>query len=152
MQNVHDSRSVANYLLGKAFKDNRSFTPMQLLKLVYLCHGWTLGFSGNPLLRDNVQAWQYGPVIPGLYQAVRQYRASPITEMLAHTPGPAFSANEQDVMDEVYRVYGGWSGPQLSTITHEPGTPWSDTWDSSLDRVIPNDLIRQHYQEKAAAN
>ncbi len=31
---------------------------MQLIKLVYLCHGWTMGLYSRPLI-ENVEAWQY---------------------------------------------------------------------------------------------
>ncbi|MBV9510077.1 MAG: DUF4065 domain-containing protein, partial [Caulobacteraceae bacterium] len=80
---MHDSRTVANRFLELARERGQMLTPMQLLKLVYIAHGWMLGLAGRPLIRDEVQAWQYGPVIPPLYNAVRSYRRDPVSQSLA---------------------------------------------------------------------
>lgn len=39
-----------------------------------------LGLYGVPLIRDDVQAWKYGPVIPQVYHAgaVKDYRGRPV--------------------------------------------------------------------------
>ena len=37
---------------------------MQVLKLVYYCHAWMLGLYGRPLIRQPIEAWRYGPVVP----------------------------------------------------------------------------------------
>ena len=61
---MYDSRTVANEFLKLADKDNDTLTPMQLLKLVFIAHGWCLGLLGRHLIKDSIEAWQYGPVIP----------------------------------------------------------------------------------------
>lgn len=146
---MYDSRVVANRFLELAAARNDTLTPMQLLKLVFLAHGWTLGLLGRPLIRDEVQAWQYGPVIPALYRAVRQFRSLPVE-------GPLPSSNqelpeeERDVVDQVYEIFGQRSGPALSRMTHLPNTPWSLTYEpGSFGRVISNDLIEDHYARLA---
>ena len=38
---------------------------MQLLKLIYVAHGWHLETSsGNPLIQNKIEAWKFGQVIP----------------------------------------------------------------------------------------
>lgn len=56
---AHDARAVANYMLAVAEKKGMTLTPMQVLKLVYLAHGWSLAWFGRPLIRDDVEAWDY---------------------------------------------------------------------------------------------
>jgi uncharacterized phage-associated protein len=80
------STTVANRLFQLAGRAGYRLTPMQLVKLVFLCHGWMLGLYGKPLVRDRIEAWKYGPVIPKLYNAVKQYRGGPISQLV---PGPA---------------------------------------------------------------
>lgn len=142
-----DARTVANRFLDLAREKERSLTPMQLLKLVYIAHGWTLGLTGKPLINQKIEAWQYGPVIRSLYNLVRGYGRDVIT-----APIPAFpedlSNAEDGLIQQVYDLYGDLSGIQLSNITHMPGTPWFETYEAgSFGKVIPNDLIAAHYRQ-----
>jgi uncharacterized phage-associated protein len=82
---------VANEFLRLAKADNplRYLTPLQLIKLVYIAHGWSLHyFPETPLLIEIPQAWQYGPVVPSLYSAVRRYGSSPIIALLPGDTDP----------------------------------------------------------------
>lgn len=149
---MHDSRTVANRFLAMAREQNRALTPMQVLKLVYIAHGWMLGLYGRPLIRDEVQAWQYGPVIPPLYNAMRDYRGSPVTADL-NAPNETLTDDEEDIVRQVFEIYGAKSGPALSRLTHASGTPWEMTYvDGEFGVRIPTDIITDHYQRLAAAN
>lgn len=146
---MHDSKVVANRFLELARDANDTLTPMQLLKLVYIAHGWMLGLHGRPLIRDDVQAWQYGPVIPRLYNAVRTFRHHPVTGRIGHS-NEQLSAAENSIIEQTYKMYGKYSGPALSRITHAMGTPWSATYKPGAFGVpISNDLIEDHYQRLA---
>lgn len=146
---MHSSLAVANKLLKLAESSGKSLTPMQVLKLVYMCHGWMLGLYGRPLISDKVEAWQYGPVIPNLYHSLKSYRASPVTNTLMQPVDEAeFGEEEESLISQVFNIYGDYSGPQLSTITHRAGSPWHAIWNSN-GSTISNDLIQTHYEELA---
>jgi uncharacterized phage-associated protein len=148
---MYDSLLVADRFLERAKAMGDTLTPMQLLKLVYIAHGWMLGLYGRPLIKDEVQAWQYGPVIPRLYNAIRQYRDQPVRGPLCPTSG-ALPMTEQSVVDQVYEIYGDKSGPALSRLTHLPGSPWAETYTPGVfGVVIPNDIIEDHYARLASA-
>ena len=147
---MHDSRTVANRFLGLARAKGDSLTPMQVLKLVYIAHGWMLGLHGRPLIKDDVQAWQYGPVIPVLYSAMRGYGGSPVTAMVRAPSDDRLAAVEDDVIEQVYGSYGQFSGPALSRLTHARGTPWALTYvPGEFGNTISQDLIEDHYRQLA---
>lgn len=147
---MHPALQIANEIIrrGAAETPPRHFTPMQLLKLVYLCHGWMLGLYSRPLIQEDVQAWKYGPVIPELYQSVKAYRDSQIPQPLPGTQNaPPLDVYESTMVDQVMQMYGHQSGIALSQITHAPNTPWSQTFrGDTLGAVISDDLIMDHYQ------
>jgi uncharacterized phage-associated protein len=147
---VKDSRDVANFILKLAEENGDSVTPMQLLKLTYIAHGWFYGIHGRPLICDPVEAWQYGPVIPCLYEATKRYRGSAITARIHRWKADDLDECERDIISQVYSVYGKYSGPQLSNMTHAPGTPWYQTYEpGAFGRRISDDLIEEHYRQKA---
>ncbi|MEM1036277.1 MAG: type II toxin-antitoxin system antitoxin SocA domain-containing protein [Pseudomonadota bacterium] len=150
---MRDSAKIANRFLTLAHERNDSLTPMQLLKLVYIAHGWGLGLYGVPLIRDEVQAWQYGPVIPRLYNKTRKFKSLSVTGHLPSEEPEGLTARETDLINQVYQHYGSMSGPALSRITHAIGTPWELTYKpGSFGIVIPNDLIEDHYSRLANQN
>ena len=46
---------------------DRETTPLHIVKLVYLCHGWMLGIKGKPLVDEPVVTGRFGPVLQSLY-------------------------------------------------------------------------------------
>ena len=150
---------VANYILKKGAELGKQFTPMQIIKLVYIAHGWFMAFYNDdakkivPLINGHVEAWKYGPVIPRLYRAVKQFKASPI-----ESPIPGGSAGENDlsetekeVIDIIVNDYSDMDGSQLSNLTHKAGTPWANVKEEIPYEIIPNRDIFDHYKKKLDA-
>lgn len=138
---------VAERLLHRASDQGRVLTLMQILKLVYISHGWMLGLLDQPLISEDVEAWRYGPVERSVYRRYRRYRGDPIAEQGA-SHDRQLDAQQRDLIDQVFEGYGGYSGIQLSRLTHQPNTPWSIAWQSGMN-IIPNELIRDHYRRRA---
>lgn len=151
---MHSALSIANYLLSMARTYSECLTPMQLIKLVYLCHGWTLGLLKHPLIVEDVEAWKYGPVIRDLYHSLKQYKNNPISGPLCEVDTDVgLRGEEEALVQAVYKRYGHLSGPQLSALTHKKGSPWEKTWEAwgkhHFGAVIPQHLIQSHYEERA---
>lgn len=146
---MHDSRIIANEFLKRANDKCNPLTTMQLLKLVYISHGWMLGLYGFPLINDKVEAWKYGPVIPDLYRAIKKYRDNHIIHYIDVPPySEDLEEIELDLIDQVYNIYGNKNGIYLSTLTHQKGTPWEAVYKNGVNGIkIPNDLIESHYSE-----
>lgn len=153
--------SVANYFIGKAQHEGDKITPMKLLKLVYIAHGWALGLYRTPLIAEEVQAWKYGPVVPSVYEDFRHYGREPIARQKTvwneegQLAVPTVTdPDTQQLLDSVWNAYKQFNGLQLSDITHRPNTPWDITWNQNggchtRGAVIPPALIQEHYQQLA---
>lgn len=138
---------VGERLLYRAQEVQRHLSPMHVLKLAYISHGWMLGLLHEPLFGEEVEAWRYGPVVPRLYARFRKYGRGKIPEGGA-LHGDYLSGKKQQVIDQVFDGYCHYTALELSDLTHQPDSPWAATKALSL-RVIPNDLIEQYYREKA---
>lgn len=150
---MHDSRVIANRFLDLARRDKRALTIMQVLKLVYIAHGWMLGLYRRPLIADPIEAWRYGPVVPALYEQLRHFGARFITDRLSEplTATP-IDAEEQQIIVEVFERYGDKTGVQLSSITHTDGSPWATYYRAGLPSLeIPQDIIEDYYVDLAKA-
>ncbi len=146
----HSSLSVARYMLDRADQDGRALPAMKIIKLVYMAHGWMLGLYRRPLINDDVEAWRYGPVIPDLYRAIKQFGGDPIPLNSIHPPKDEtdFDSCETSVMDQTMDIYGHHTAIRLSSMTHAAGTPWDMIYNKIGNQfLIPNDLIEEHYRQ-----
>jgi len=102
----------------------------------------------EPLLSEPAQAWQYGPVVPSLYHAIKQFGAQPVGFPIPGDTDPQdLSADAKSLIAAVYKAYGHLTGVQLSNMTHQPDTPWSDAWNNAgKNTVISNSNIAEHYR------
>lgn len=154
MENGHDSRAIANEIIRIGNEKGIAISMMKLIKLVFFAHGWSLGIYGNPLSRDSVEAWQFGPVFRNLYDSL-PYKGSekitrPITSIFNSEAiiSSEFSSKEIALIEKVIEEYGDLDAFELSDITHEIGSPWDRTIKSKGKfGVIDNDLIRRHYEK-----
>lgn len=169
MGTPYTPEAIANAFIDKSNEVGcTDLTPMKLLKLVYISHGWYLGFKSQPLIKGSVQAWKYGPVIPELYHVIKNYEGSHILDKIKTPKIESFTPfefgfeikgldeDDSDVpslIDAIWDVYGNMTGVQLSNLTHETGGPWDLVVKQSdgmilNNAVIPNELIESYYKNR----
>lgn len=155
----YNAKAIANLMIDIAKQQGSSLDQMKLQKLVYITHGWNLAIQGEPLISDDIQAWQYGPVIPSLYNEFRNCGRDNITDYATDVQVTeddlSFSflppkvddgdAHTIDLANKVWEIYGKYTGPQLSNLTHMPGTPWDKVYKDTPRSTINNSLIKEHF-------
>ncbi len=141
---MYDARQIANWFILRAQKDGRKLSIMQLLKLVYIAHGWHLETTGKPLFGNRIEAWQYGPVIPDVYRTFRSKGISVDGEDINFPPN--VSGEETKFLEQIWGIYGQLPAFRLSDMTHIDGGPWDiATKSGGYYAIIPDELISQHY-------
>jgi hypothetical protein len=78
----YPAAAIANEFLELAKANGQALTPMQIQKLVYFAHGWNLAITGEPLIWERVEPWDYGPVVRNLYRNLREFGSGAITKSL----------------------------------------------------------------------
>lgn len=139
---AYSALAVANAFIRRAEEGKlKQLTPMKLQKLLFYVQSWYYKIRGKPLFDDNFARWTHGPVIPSIYHEFKNYGSGEIKSrgaMLTPIPEGTGNLNLQLVVpdideadadavyfiDEAIRVYGQYSGWQLSVMTHQPGTAW----------------------------
>jgi len=165
MATPYSALAVANYFLDLAKAKGIGLDPMKLQKLIYFAHGWHLAlYDGAPLIDEQIQAWDYGPVVSSVYHEFKKFGARPIDQLgtdfdLAKdeivTPRIALHDKQTiALLDKIWEVYGRYTGVQLSNLTHETGSPWAQIRNENkvLRSVgIPDEVIRKDFEAKKGA-
>ena len=144
---TYDARQITNWFIQRATSDGRVFSIMSLLKLAYISHGWYLEMKNEPLFRNKIEAWQYGPVIPDVYKAFRPQGVDPLQVVPAY--GTVTDTDDLGFLEQIYNIYGQMSSFRLSELTHQSGGPWETArkW-GGWYAEIPDELIKSHYVGK----
>lgn len=163
---AYDAKAVANYFLDLAAQNKTLLTPMKLQKLIFFAHGWHLALAGEPLIADQVEAWQFGPVVPSIYHEFKHERSGAITckatELdlenfkLVELAIPEGDLTARKIMDRIWAIYGNLTAKRLSDLTHLPGTPWDRAikaaGDSSRNVPILDTEIDRYFSEQLKIN
>jgi uncharacterized phage-associated protein len=133
---------------------------MKLQKLVFFTHADYLVRTGRPLLKQEFEAWDYGPVIPSLYQEFKRFGDQPITaKAMSFNPistKAAISSCELDADDirlirKMFDFYSRLDAIHLSKLSHEFEGVWRQARSLfanglNMDRRITNDMIVRHHR------
>ncbi len=149
----YDPRVIANEFIGL---NGGPMAQMKLQKLVYLAHGWNLAINNESLVSGRIEAWDGGPVMRLIWNHLRDFGYNAVGSLLGASRDAPFEAelqeHEREVIRHVWRRYGLYSGAELSEMTHEPGTPWSNAYfGSGRNSALSQSDIRQHFIELALA-
>jgi len=167
---AYDAAAIANYFLDLADRDGKGLDPMKIQKLVYFGHGWHLALRDAPLIKERIEAWEYGPVIPPLYGQFKKFGNGRITERALKVEfeglkvsykvatintqaDEAANADTKALLERIWEVYGALSGIQLSNLTHAEGSPWALTMAQNPGQrhlVIDDDLIKEDFKKRLA--
>lgn len=153
---MYRSVDVAWKMLQIAKDKGISLSNLQLQKLVYIAHGYLLGWKLTPLIQEPVEAWTYGPVIAPIYHEFKDYGDRKIE---VGPPVVTELDNDEDacaVIASVLDLYGRMDAMSLVNLTHQTNTPWDEAWNKQGGRnyysySIDNELIKNHFR-KAIAN
>ncbi|TMM48277.1 Panacea domain-containing protein [Qipengyuania marisflavi] len=149
----YDARAIANEFLK--LKEGPA-NQMWLQKLVYIAHGWNLAINGEPLVEDRIEAWDGGPVLRIIWNHLRDLGFNAKGGLLGKAEGKPFKAelsgSEKAIIRHVWKRYGSYTGNDLSRMTHQEGTPWSNAYfGMGRNAALKNDDIKQHFTELALA-
>lgn len=150
---------IANYLLSLADQEGaKDMTLMKLMKLVYFSYAWYLTLSNEKLFTEEVEAWQFGPVIPSLYHEFKHFGNRHITEYAAYyeyaySDEPQYlmingaDKNVWGIVAAVWQHYKDKSATELSRITHDDGSPWDEVYISGHNKPLKPEKIRERAQQ-----
>ncbi len=155
-----DAKGLANLMLDWAEEQGRAITPMKLQKLLYFCHADYVVQFNKGLVKQEFEAWNYGPVIPSIYKEFKSDHKQPIrgrasifdpvtaTRKIASC---ALPADEEENVRSLFDFYSRFSAEKLSDLSHAHNGPWRQARSLfsnglNMDRRIPSELIHRYHE------
>lgn len=115
---------LAKYIVTKCTKDNCSTSNLQLQKILYYIQVWFLKNTNQVAFPDEIQAWQFGPVVPEVYYYFCGFGAMPISS----TYDIQENILHKNVIDDIVTNKRAVSPWDLVEDTHDPEKAWKHVY------------------------
>lgn len=139
------AKDIAQYLLFVTSRESEEggqrselLTHLKLQKLLYYVQGFHLALLGRAAFKEEIIAWDHGPVVREVYNVYKDGGAAGIEP--PDSP-PGIPADTQKVVDEVAEVYGQFSAWRLREMTHDT-PPWKN---APKDAVIGHQSMQEYF-------
>lgn len=139
---------VAEYMLIRASKESEEdpITNMKLQKLCYYALGiYSKLTKGKRLFKEEVEAWQHGPVIREVYLAYKN-RGRFLSPKKDYDV-LKLTKKESEALELTYLNYSQFSAWRLREMTHNED-PWRINYRENQKNIIPFEDIREYFDKK----
>jgi len=142
---------VAHYIIDYCDKHNIKMSNLKLQKVLYFVQAQFLVASSGttPCFEDDIEAWDFGPVVPKVYQMYKIFGSSNIS-IDPKDPLNGYyekiKPSDRNLIDRMIQRTIPYSAAQLVQITHNQA-PWKNGYRPRMNRVISNESIYDFFKE-----
>jgi uncharacterized phage-associated protein len=117
---------------------DKSADKLKMMKLLYYIQSWCLVWTGKPMFSDDIESWEFGPVVPDVFYAYPHKKNNvviPLTNSLT---------NEQiDIITSVVNVFKNTRGTEMIDLTHSE-QPWQNAIKSNYknEKISEIDMVK----------
>lgn len=141
-----NAKNIASYLISKSSKldENNDLTNLKLQKILYFAQVENIKKNDAKLFSDDIEAWQYGPVVREVYDWLKSCGAYTITSFDVELDMGNVKDEVKQFLDTIWEKYNKYSAWHLVEKTHSPKSAWSTTYNNGQgDReVIPYERLK----------
>lgn len=139
---------VAQYIIRRCHSQGRSISNLKLQKILYFVQAQYLVATGNKCFREEIEAWDFGPVVPEAYHYYKAYGSAniPTFRRLGENK-EIISEEDRMIIDEIIDECSQRSASALVQITHNQA-PWKDNYVPGWNNTIPAPEIKKYFEEE----
>lgn len=145
---------IARWFINRNMQDvnngeDEKMTLLKLLKLLYYAEGCALALRENGSFFDEaIIAWEHGPVVEEVWRAFDNAFNLQVYEADMKDSLAKISAEDEELLEEVYTVFGKYTASGLRNKTHKEA-PWLDATQGGrrFNIEIPRAAIKKYFKE-----
>lgn len=141
---MYDARKIADYVITYYDKTDWVISNLKLQKVLYFLQAQYLVSTGNKLFEDEIEAWDFGPVVPSVYHEYKIFGSACIPGF--NKKMPCIASDDKVIVDTMLERLRNLSSTYLTQVTIRQN-PWMRNYSSYCTRVIPTNEIRDYFKE-----
>lgn len=137
---MYDAIHLSKYIISKCVSDGLPISNLQLQKILFYIQKDYLK-RDSVAFSDEIEAWQFGPVVPNAYYRFCGFGAMPISVKYSDCSIKSDDALQIDPIIEAKRCLNPW---EMVKDTHKPNGAWDQVYRSGSGnkQKIPHNLIK----------
>lgn len=124
-------------------EDEPDLTNLKMQKLLCFAQAEYLALFEKPLFSDEIEAWDYGPVVKTVYHAYKHCGSFPIT-VFDTVNQTEISSDHQQFLKSIWDKYAQFSAEHLVRLTHKKGMPWEKYYEKGHNNIIPQQELSRY--------
>lgn len=142
------AEQIADYFISKANeelvdeKTPEGISNLKLQKIMYFAQAAFIVLNDSLLFKEDIEAWEYGPVVPVIYKKYKSNGNKPIQAKSLPT------IKDKDViqfLENTWKIFGKYSAGQLVEITHQH-KPWTEAYANKSNNKISPATLKSYYK------
>lgn len=142
---MYASNLIADYLIKRSNQLGKAMSNLKLQKILYFIQAEFLVTKGEACFSENIEAWDFGPVVPNVYHKYKIYGSSNIP-YIDDNCVQIITDEDKKLIDGIFDECSKYSASTLVEITHQQ-SPWKEAYRPYCSMVISNKSIKEYFEE-----
>ena len=137
---MYKAVELSKYIVTKCLSDDCPISNLQLQKILYYIQKNFLKHR-RIAFADDIEAWQFGPVVPNVYYKFCGYGAMPITSSYDNS---VIDLSDAKIIDKIVDEKKSLDPWDLVADTHKEDGAWAQIYQGGIGnhQIIPLELIK----------
>lgn len=122
-------------------------THLKIQKLLYYTQALSLVYLNKPLFKDDIQAWEHGPVVKSVFKHLKKYKSANLDEIKELQYTDLLTEEEKSIIKMVFKEYGIYTALALRNKTHnEPA--WLNAFKKGKNTIITHNEMLKFFKKQ----
>lgn len=150
----YDALEVSRHIINYSNDAGYGITNLKLQKLLYFAQAYFLTEKGCPCFRDDIEAWNFGPIVPSVYREYKRYGGfyvfsvetyiDPLTLKRKRFEDKIISVEDKKLINSVVDAFAEYSNSCLTDLVHGQ-TPWQEAYRSDQGKIISANTMKRFF-------
>lgn len=135
---AYSALEVAKYVIFYEHSKGREISNLRLQKLLYFIQAKFYSTTGKPCFSDEMEAWEFGPVVASVYHAFKIFGSFDIniTPVIIN-----IDTESKLLINNILDSCADYPTYQLVEISHKQA-PWLQARNNYFNKIISSDSMR----------
>lgn len=156
---MYSALDIARYVVNYSNSKDYGITNLKLQKVLYFIQAWFLMKKEERCFRNEIIAWELGPVIPEVYHEFKRFGSSYIPNVksflsidnddiwsmkrVAFTDD-VINDSDKEIINKIVDDLSEFSATYLVKVTHKQ-KPWIDAYAKGKNTIISEESMRNYF-------